>query len=144
MFSTATETIGRFSMGYLFKPTITRYLGPDGRQCRTGAPGARPRAVEARKWYGAYKVDGVEKRVALSANKQAARKMLADLETAAARGEAGLVDVTAEQRSLPIGDHLEAFLDHKRTAAPTPFYLRGSSARSRPSSTTRGCARWTT
>jgi integrase len=73
----------------------------------------KPVKMKSKKWYARVKdpKTGKWKKVPLSTDKQAARKMLADLETKLARGEAGLFDPHNDTKSAPIGDLICAYLN---------------------------------
>jgi hypothetical protein len=83
-------------MGSLFKPTYTDKKTGERRK--------------ARKWYGQF-VDalGVTRRKPLSANKAAARTMLADIEDRVEREKSGRLDPHEEHRRVALADHLDAY-----------------------------------
>src|SRR5262249_2374822 len=112
----------------LFKVTVVQYwlrdcwVGPDGRPCDKGAPGARfvrarsgpegrPGAVRVKKrsakWYG--RAPGSTKAVPLSANKAAAQQLLAALVKKAELGRAGISDPFEAHRNRPLSEHLEDY-----------------------------------
>ena len=111
--------------GELFKHERTVWVDRAGNRAPSGSPRARPVKVKSRKWYARVKdpKTGKWKKVPLSTDKQAARKMLADLETKLARGEAGLSDPHENTKKSPIGDHIRAYL--------SDLAERGKSARYR-------------
>ena len=86
-------------MARLFKPTITRYVDPQGRRCKKGDPGAHKKRVKSKTWRGQYRdADGVTQNVKLCTNKPAAAQMLNDLVRRAEREQAGLVDPFEQHR----------------------------------------------
>src|SRR3712207_3079401 len=102
-------------MASLLKPWIIRYLDADGRQVPKGTPGARKVKERTPKWYGQYTdADGRRRRVPLSTDKAASRRMLSDIETRVARGLAGMDDKFAEHRRVPIAAHVAAYEVHLR------------------------------
>ena len=64
----------------------------------------------AKKWYGQYTdAGGATRRVPLSANKEAARQMLAELVKKAELEKAGVSDPFAAHRTKPLAEHLAAW-----------------------------------
>ncbi len=73
---------------------------------RDGAKYLKP----AKKWYGQFTdAAGVTRRVPLSANKEAARQMLAEAVKAAELEKAGVRDPFAPHRASPLAQHLDGY-----------------------------------
>ena len=87
-------------MAFLFKPLKVFYtLG--GKRVPRGTPGAKKVREKAKKWYGqGIPGEPPKKRFPLASDKDAARKMLADMVADADRGEAGLSTRAELSRSL--------------------------------------------
>ena len=94
-------------MAHLIKPWIVRYLKA-GSRVPKGTPGARKFRERSAKWYG-QGVPGYSpsKRFPLATDKDAARRMLADLVRRAERGQARTPD--REAARLPLREHLVRF-----------------------------------
>jgi hypothetical protein len=110
--------------GDLFKHESTLWLDKDGNRVAAGSPGSRKVVIKSKKWYARVKdpKTGQWKKVPLSRDKQAARKMLADLETKLAHGEAGLLDPHAATKKAPIHAHVQAYLTDLTEQGKTPEY----------------------
>lgn len=78
-------------MATLYRPTVTRYvLG--GKAVPKSTPGATKNQVKSKIWWGRFtNASGKREQVRLSANKQEAKKMLAELERNADLERAGLI-----------------------------------------------------
>jgi hypothetical protein len=137
-------------MSSVFKVTVIQYwlhdfwIGPDGRPCERGAPGARfvkarkvpkgtPGAKKVKKksgkWYG--RAPGSAKPVPLSTNKVAAQQLLADMVKKAELGRAGISDPFEQHRKRPLLEHVadyEAYLKAKGNGAK---HARDAAARVR-------------
>lgn len=94
-------------MAHLVRVQQVRYVDGDGRRVPKGTKGAKKLSETAKKWYGAGIPGMGKKRVPLAADKEAARRMLADLAKSAERGEAKMLDRAACSR--PLLDHLSDF-----------------------------------
>jgi excisionase family DNA binding protein len=92
-------------MAEIFKKQVVRWIGPDGRRCTPGAPGAERRTELSRKWYGT--VGG--KSVPLCADKQRSQQLLRKLQGDAELKRHGLGDPFEQSRSRPLADHLVDF-----------------------------------
>ena len=95
-------------MAHLVRPQIVRHIGPDGKRCPKGTPGATVKKLKAKKWY-AVGIPGMpsSKRVPLASDKTAAKRMMDDLCRRAEQGSAGLPDKAAAR--LKLVDHLALF-----------------------------------
>src|SRR5262249_13395431 len=134
----------------LFKVTVVQYwlrdcwVGPDGRPCDKGAPGARfvrackvpkgtPGAKKVKKksakWYG--RVPGSPRAVPLSANKVAAQQLLAEMVKKAELGRAGLGDPFEAHRKKPLAEHLADFQADLRAKGNGPKQVRLKTGRIR-------------
>ncbi len=102
-------------MATLHKMTTVRYVDTEGNRVPKDAPGARKVKEKSTKWYGFWRENGKLKRVPLSTDKQAARKMLTDLLQQREREKAGLVDKSLEHLQRPIAEHVADFLAHLKT-----------------------------
>ncbi len=106
-------------MSELRKKQIIRWIGPDGKRCKPGTPGATKHVEESRKWYGT--VDG--KPVALSADKSTAAKMLRRLQSKADEASVGLIDPCEPHKNRKLADHLEDFKGALEAKGDTPFHV---------------------
>ena len=78
-------------MASLKKKSIIRWVAADGTRASADAPGATRVKERSAKWYGQYRDHaGIARTVPLRTDRNAARAMLAELETKAARVRAGL------------------------------------------------------
>ena len=120
-------------MADLFKQHIVRYLDTDGKRVKAGTPGARRVEEESRKWYGEYRDhEGTLQRVPLSADKQAARVMLADLTREAELARRGLADPVREaQARRPLAEHVLDFRRHLEAKGDEPKHAADTAARLR-------------
>lgn len=97
-------------MASLFRKTNTRYVDADGNRVTKNTPGARKVKVTLKPWYGKYRdADGIERRKKLSANKAAARQMLAELERKAEQQRSGLSSPFENHATRPLAEHLTDF-----------------------------------
>src|SRR5262245_43229298 len=92
-------------MADVFKKQVVRWVGPDGRRCKPGTPGAERRAELSRKWYGT--VGG--KPVPLCAEKQRSQQLLRKLLGDAELKRHGLGDPFEQSKARPLADHLADF-----------------------------------
>lgn len=76
------------------------------------------------KWYGAYfDADGRRRQVALSADRKLARVMLAKLEQDVERRKAGITDRFTAASTLPLTEHLQAYLATLQARNRSKAYL---------------------
>ena len=106
----------------LVRQTVTRWLGPDGKRVAPNTPGAEKVVETARKWYGEG-IPGMPptKRVPLSQDKQTAQAMLSQMVIKAERGQLGLADRDALERS--IGEWIGEYGEHQRGAGATANHI---------------------
>ena len=92
----------------------------------------------SRKWYGKYTDgDGRERRTPLTADKSAARMMLADLVKKAERRRIGLFDPAEEHAARPLLDHLDDYAAVLASKGDTPEHI--DQTRRRISAILTGC-----
>jgi integrase len=113
----------------VFKKSITRYLGPDGRQVPKGTPGARKVKEKSAKWYG--RVPGAANPVPLCANKTAAQMTLNELVKKAELAKAGISDPYEQHRKRPLAEHLTDFEAALLAKGDTPKQARQVASRVR-------------
>jgi len=101
---------------------VTRWVGPDGRRCRPGTPGARKVREESRKWY-AFGLPGRSSPVPLATNRRVAEALFARL---VAGGEAEAAGLTPESRVQTVEELAEQWrqelLDAGNTATHCDRY----------------------
>lgn len=90
-------------MAHLYRPTIVRYVGPDGKRCKKSDASARKKREKSKVWRGVFKdKDGIEVDEALCENKDLARQMLSDRERRGMHRKAGMFDAFEEHRKRPL------------------------------------------
>jgi integrase len=99
------------------------------RKVRAGTAGAEKVTKKSRKWYG--RVPGSRKPVPLSANKVAARQILAELVRKAELGRAGITDPFEAHRKRPLTGHLADREEVLKARNNTADYVRLKLARAR-------------
>jgi integrase/recombinase XerD len=114
-------------MASLYKKPIT---------VRDPKSGEKVKAI-SRKWWGRYRDSlGRDRRIPLSADKQAASAMLADIVQKVEREKSGLVDNIDEEMRRPIKEHLADFERHKKSKNNTASYVKELMAKVRRASKT--------
>lgn len=112
-------------MATLIKQQITRYVGPDGKRCKSTDAGARRVDEESAKWYGVGIPGLGDKRVPLSKDKRVSLKMLSDLIDRAERGEHALPQKGEGQQPLaPLVAEFELAVARKAGPKHTKFVLK--------------------
>lgn len=102
-------------MANLYKPRYTKVDSATGERV----------AVKVRKWYGKYRdAEGVDRRVPLCQDKQAAQAMLTDIVRRVERIKAGIVDAAAERLSEPVDKHVAEFKTHLEANARSEGHIR--------------------
>jgi hypothetical protein len=113
-------------MAHLVRPWIVRYIDPKTKKrVPNGTPGAKRVRQRAAKYYAAG-VPGMPKdyRKPLATDKVVARRMLADLEAAGERGQAGMLDPYGEHRRRPLTEHLADFCRYVAAKGKTVKHVR--------------------
>jgi len=101
-------------MANLYKPRYTKVDAATGERV----------AVKVRKWYGKYRdADGVDRRVPLCQDKQAAQAMLADIVRRVERIKASIVDAVAERLNDPVAKHALEYKTHLEANARSEDYI---------------------
>ena len=101
-------------MANLYKPRYTKVDPASGERV----------AVKVRKWYGKYRdADGVDRRVPLCQDKQAAQAMLTDIVRRVERIKAGIVDAVAERLNEPVDKHVADFKTHLEANARSESHI---------------------
>jgi integrase len=101
-------------MANLYKPRYTKVDSATGERV----------AVKVRKWYGKYRdADGVDRRVPLCQDKQAAQAMLTDIVRRVERIKAGIVDAVAERLNDPVAKHALEYKTHLEANARSEDYV---------------------
>jgi integrase len=100
-------------MSALFRQQVTNYINKKGQRVKKGTPGARKVRQKTTKWYGQFTDgSGRRRRVPLSADRVAARQMLAALERQAELIRSGVIS----EAEVSIGQHQETSLEDHVTA----------------------------
>lgn len=112
-------------MAFLFKVKVTAYVDErTGRRVPKGTPGAVRTARESRKWYGGG-IQGLGKRVPLSADRRTAERMLAKLVERAELGGVGVpVGVAGGTPLEPLVKEFGEAVGRKSCAKHTRIVLR--------------------
>ncbi|HEY2910558.1 MAG TPA: hypothetical protein VGI99_09945, partial [Gemmataceae bacterium] len=105
-------------MASLVRPWVVHYIDPEGKRVPKGTKRAKKVRVRSSKWYG----QGIptyppRKRFPLATDKEAAKRMLADLVRRAERGQALVPDRDAAR--LPLKEHLKRFEADMRAGIAT-------------------------
>jgi integrase len=95
-------------VAHLIRPTITKYIDADGKRVPPGTRKATKVTEKASKWYGVG-IPGQppKKRVPLASDKEAARRLLANMVRDAEQGDAKMPDRLAAGK--PLLEHLTEF-----------------------------------
>jgi integrase len=97
-------------MASLFRPTITRYVSPDGKQVPKNFPGAKKKNIRSKTWYAQYRdAGGTLRRKPLSTNKAVAQQELRKLVEKVERERNGQHDPYEGHRKTSLADHLVAY-----------------------------------
>ena len=116
-------------MAHIFKPRITRYVDSSGKRVNKEAPGSRKLVERATKWYGKYlDANGVQRRVSLCTDKEAAHAMLHQIVRAVDRKQAGLVDPYEEHQKRPLAEHLHDYKRYLESKGNTPHHINDTIA----------------
>jgi integrase len=95
-------------MATLIRRHTTVYIDANGKRVPKGTEGARKVRKKVARWYGQYvDANGQRHRVPLSANREAAKTMLANLIKKNELEKAGVVVPYAESRKKPLSEHLD-------------------------------------
>lgn len=101
-------------MANLYKPRYTKVDRATGERV----------SVKVRKWYGKYRdAEGMDRRVPLCQDKQAAQAMLTDIVRRVERIRAGIVDAVAERLSEPVDQHVREFKTHLEAKARSETHI---------------------
>jgi integrase/recombinase XerC len=112
-------------MATLIKQQITRYVGPDGKRCKSTDAGARRVEEESAKWYGVGIPGLGDKRVPLSKDKRVSLRMLSNLIDRAERGEHDLPQKGEGQQPLePLVKEFEQTVGRKAGTKHTKFVMK--------------------
>jgi len=120
-------------MANIFKPRLTRYYGLDGHRLSAAQakdnggnllPGVRVKRERTKKWYGKYRDhNGDLCRVPLCTDKDAARALLNERVTKAAKRQAGQVDPFEEHSKVALSEHLAAYRRHLENKGDCDDYI---------------------
>ena len=105
-------------MGKVFKQRTTHYYvldvdGKTSKRCSKSTPGAKPKVVKSREYYGEYDdAFGKRVRVKLCADARESRDMLSDLAAQSRKEKHGLGDRYKKHRNTPLADHLSDYRSH--------------------------------
>jgi integrase/recombinase XerD len=112
-------------MASLYKKPITVHDPKSGEKVK----------AKSRKWWGRYRDSlGRDRRIPLSADKQAASAMLAEIVQKVEREKSGLIDNIDEEIRRPIKEHLADFERHKKSRNSTASYVKELMAKVRRAS----------
>jgi integrase len=110
-------------MAFLQRITITRWVkgkGENRKVVAKGTPGARKVRQLSDKWYAVFSENGRKQRIPLSADKEVAQVMLADLLRSGERRKAGL---PTNDKPVPIAELINAYLSDLQTAGRAERYV---------------------
>lgn len=109
-------------MAALFRPSITRHVGPDGKRCRKTDPQAKRQVTKSKTWFGRYRdADNILKTASLGTTvKSAAQTKLSELIRQARDQRAGVISPFQQHADKLLTEHLADFATHLEAKSCVP------------------------